>query len=216
MTFLEEYTRTVNKDAVSKSAFDYLITDLLQKKLVGNDKIRTLTGVDMERGSPTNFVPSMIYVMMYHNNKSDGIVQGKNFYDVVPLILCLSCDLKYVTGINFNFVPNEIRAKILDLISSDGIVDNIVNSDSNDFKINQKLGTRLMSGNVTELISYLKETTGVDISMCIRKYDRKNIINSRLIEYDMWMYIPFLNFNDAVRGVNLVNVQVDMIKSSNK
>ena len=36
-------------------------------------------------------------------------------------------------------------------------------------------------------------------------------MNVRLIEYDEWIYIPYLSFKDSIRGSNLANIQRDVI-----
>lgn len=214
--YLDDYNRNKHKASQSQLAFNYIITDLLQKNLTGDDKIRTLTGNNMENSSPSQFVPSMIYAMLYISPKEESKLNNKAFYDRVPIFLCLSCDFNFVTGLNFNFMPNDVRAKVLDLISGDNVVSDNIDAGTDQFRINEKLGKSLMAGNVTTIINILREQTGVDVSMCVRKYARRNVIKSRLIEYDMWEYIPYLNFKDAVRGINLAVVQTEITKTSNK
>lgn len=214
--YLDDYNKNKNKASKTQLAFNYIITDLLQKNLIGDEKIRTITGNNMESSSPSQFVPSMIYVMLYVSPKEESKIGNKVFYDRLPIFLCLSCDLNSITGLNFNFMPNEIRAKVLDLISVDNVIYNNIDSGAERFRINEKLGKSLMCGNVTTIINILKEQTGVDVSMCVRNYARRNVIKSRMIEYDMWQYIPYLNFKDAVRGINLSTIQMDVAKSANK
>jgi hypothetical protein len=42
-------------------------------------------------------------------------------------------------------------------------------------------------------------------------YDKSKIRNPRMIEFDVWKYIPCLVFKDAIRGANLVDIQREII-----
>ena len=73
---------------------------------------------------------------------------------------------------------------------------------------------RSYENGVSAFLSFMKAKTGVDLSKCVRTYNRSNIVNVRLIEYDEWGYIPYLSFKDSVRGANLANIQRDVIMGS--
>ena len=195
-----------------KLSFEYLVNDLLRDNLSGNDKQREVTGLNMEQDSPTNFVPSMFYIFAYFNGEKN-IMGDESFYDMVPLILCTSVDQKTITGINFNFVPNDVRAAFMDIItdSYSQFYDHDMFDDG--FRVNEKFGGKLIDQkNLTVILTLLKEKLGVDLNKCIRTYNRKRILKSRMIEMDMWKYIPFLSFKDAVRGINLAKVQLSLIQ----
>lgn len=195
-----------------KLSFEYLVNDLLRDNLSGNDKEREVTGLNMEQDSPTNFVPSMFYIFAYFNGEKN-IMGDESFYDMVPMILCTSVDQKTITGINFNFVPNDVRAAFMDIItdSYSQFYDHDMFDDG--FRVNEKFGGKLIDQkNLTVILTLLKEKLGVDLNKCIRTYNRKRILKSRMIEMDMWKYIPFLSFKDAVRGINLAKVQLSLIQ----
>lgn len=211
MTFLENYEKN-RGGKYEKLAFNYLVNDLLKDNLTGDNKQREITGLNMEQDSPTNFVPSMFYIFAYFNGEKN--VSGKDsFYDMVPMILCTDADTKTITGINFNFVPNDVRAAFLDIITDS--YSQFYNHDMFDdgFRVNEKLGGKLIDQkNLSVVLSLLKEKLGVDLNQCIRTYNRKRVLKSRMIEMDMWQYIPFLSFKDAVRGINLAKVQLSLIQ----
>jgi hypothetical protein len=124
---------------------------------------------------------------------------------------------KFVTGLNFNFLPNDVRARIMDLIveSNQKFYQEIETSNINSIKVNNPLGSILISDKgVSSFLLFVKSKTGLDVSKCVRTYDRKNIMNVRLIEYDEWHYIPYLSFKDSIRGSSLANVQRDIIIGS--
>ena len=212
MKFLELYNN--NKGTQYEHlAFNYLVNDLLKDNLQGNDKIREITGVNMEKDAPTSFIPSMFYIFAYFNPEKDKV--GKvQFYDMVPMIFCTHATSTTVTGLNFNYVPNDIRAAFLDIVTES--YSNFYNKEiySDGFKVNEQLGGRIVDPNtLSKILTMLKSKLGVDLNAVVRTYKRKNMLKSRMIEMDMWQYIPFLSFKDAVRGINLAQVQLSLINS---
>ena len=199
---------------MEKEAFDFLITDLLSRNLRGVDKQRTLTSHNMEDALKNQLVPSMFYLLMYAKSDKPDVIGKNEFYDVCPLIMCLNVDDKFVTGLNFNFMPNDVRARIIDLIveSNQKFYQEMESNNINSIKTNNPLGSMLISDKgVSSFLLFVKSKTGLDVSICLRTYDRKNIVNVRLIEYDEWNYIPYLSFKDSIRGSNLANIQRDVI-----
>ena len=215
--YLETYMKS-NKSQMEKEAFDFLVTDLLSKNLRGNDKQRTLTAHNMEDMLKNQFVPSMFYLIMYAKSDRQESIGNNEFYDVCPLIFCTGSNGKYITGINFNFIPNDIRARVMDIVtdSQQKFYDKIETMNVTDVRVNTPLGSLLISENgASAFISFIKAKIGVDLSNCLRTYNISNIANVRLIEYDEWKYIPYLSFKDSVRGANLANIQRDVILKSN-
>jgi hypothetical protein len=214
--YLETYLNS-DRDQMEKEAFNFLITDLLSRNLRGADKQRTLTAHNMEDMLKNQLVPSMFYLLMYAKSDKPEVIGKNEFYDVCPLIMCLNVNDKFVTGLNFNFLPNDVRARILDLIveSNQKFYQEIETSNINSIKVNNPLGSILISDKgVSSFLLFVKSKTGLDVSKCVRTYDRKNIMNVRLIEYDEWHYIPYLSFKDSIRGSSLANVQRDIIIGS--
>ena len=211
--YLEEYNSS-DKEQMEREAFDFLITDLLVKNLRCNEKQRTITAHNMEESLKTSFVPSLFYLIMYAKADKPEIIGINEFYDVCPLIMCLGVNDRFITGLNFNFIPNDIRARIMDIIveSNEKFYNNVNTINVDDIKINNPLGSMLVSNNgISSFLMFIKSKTGVDVSKCIRTYDRKNIANVRLIEYDEWFYIPHLSFKDSIRGANLASIQRDVV-----
>ena len=192
-----------DRGQMEKEAFDFLITDLLSRNLRGVDKQRTLTAHNMEDMLKNQLVPSMFYLLMYAKSDKPEVIGKNEFYDVCPLILCLNANDKFVTGLNFNFIPNDVRARIMDLIveSNQKFYQEMEASNINSIKTNNPLGSMLISDKgVSSFLLFVKSKTGLDVSKCVRTYDRKNIMNVRLIEYDEWHYIPYLSFKESIRG----------------
>ena len=215
MTFLEQYQKG-DRSYYEKEAFDVLVTDLMSRNLTGQRKSRELTALNMEQDMVSNFVPTMFYIFMYVSNSPEKL-KDTEFYDLCPMILCTGVDQKYVMGINFNFIPNNIRAVILDIITGDykDFYETMTTTVPNGAVVNNMLGSILTSKDgLKNIMIYIKMRTGVDLSSCIRRYDRSMIVKPRMIEYDQWHYIPFLSFKDSVRGASLAAVQAAVIEKN--
>lgn len=213
------YYDLYNKGERSKlenEAFTLLVTDLITKNATGDSKQRSIVSHNMEQFAQTNFLPTMFYIFMYARPAKEKI-GSIEFYDACPLLLCTSVDEKTVTGINFNYIPNDIRARFLDVLTGcyKDFYENVENNDSDGLELNNSLGkTITYEGGINGLFAYMKEKAKIDLSLCLRKYDRRFIIKTRMLEYDQWMYIPFLTFKDSVRGASLAKVQADAITRS--
>ena len=138
---------------------------------------------------------------------------SKMFKDAVPVILCFTATTKTVTGLNFNLIPNDVRASILDLIVK--LTKAPIYDDSGKFKLNEPMAKLFTAqGGVAAFIKAVENETGLNVSSAVRTYNIDNIKKLRLIEYDMWKYIPALSFKDAIRGAGLADLQADMIKAN--
>lgn len=212
---MNEFLNLYKKGGASyeRLAFDYLIGDLLIKDRRGSEKARELTALDMESKAPIDFVPGMIYTFLYITGDRMEDMNGKKFKDNVPVILCFAGNSNSVSGLNFNLIPNDARASILDIVVK--LTKTPMFKDSGEFQVNETIAKlfSLQSG-VTSFLKYVSQETGLNVSGAVRKYNVPNIKKLRMIEYDMWKYIPFLNFKDAIRGAGLADLQADMIKDN--
>lgn len=198
---------TVNKSSYEEIAFKIFVDDLLRYKKTGTEKSNTITAMDMESQVPVKFIPSMFYTFMYASPNID-LANGKTFIDAVPLILCVSNTGETVSGVNFNMLPNNVRAVIIDIIRD--AFSEFYNNLTGDYRINEKFAQYLISS-PDSFVKLIKDTTGYNITSAFRQYNLKYAKNIRLIEYDQWDYIPFLVFKDAIRGSNLAAIQKAML-----
>lgn len=194
-------------------AFDYLVGDLLIKELRGSEKSRELTALNMEENMPMNFTPAMIYTFLYITGDKAEEINNLKFKDNVPVIFVFNSNSNTVCGLNFNLIPNNERAAILDIIVE--LTKAPLFDKTGEFKANESL-TKLfnLKNGVNSFLQYVSQKTGLNVSSAVRTYNVKNIKKMRLIEYDMWQYIPFLSFKDAIRGAGLADLQANMIKSN--
>lgn len=200
-----------SKDLATKVLVDYT----LGTPKYGADKSVELTAMDFEKDFITDFLPSMIYTFMYEKKDVEAI--GKTtFIDRVPLLLCCTNKNGYLTGINFNFIPNDVRAAFLDEIYFaykdfyQNTLSDAVTSGTSTF--NSELASFLIDDETRKAFFKLMDAKlSFPISSAYRMYDKSKIRNPRMIEFDVWKYIPCLVFKDAIRGANLVDIQREII-----
>lgn len=196
-------------------AFDYLVTNTLGSPKFGQDKLVELPGMDFESTFNKHMLPSMIYTFKYETKSKETIGKAK-FIDYVPVMLCVTNEDKFVTGINFNFLPNNVRAEFLDIIYNaykDFYVNKLSDAvEKNNAILNEEFANFLIKEDTRQsLFKLLESKLKYPILSAYRKYDKSKIKNQRLIEFDMWKYIPSLVFVDAVRGAGLVEIQQEII-----
>lgn len=210
--FLDFY-KSASKSAYEKIAFNTFVNDLLRDKKTGSAKSRTVTALDMESKTPIRFIPSLFYTFLYITPKMQSLDKKDGFIDAVPLIFCTSNLGNKVAGINFNMIPTDVRAAVIDTIVNTD--EEFYKSASGEYQINEKLAKVLIS-KPSIFLSVIQDTTGYDISSAFRQYNTEYIQNVRMIEYDQWEYIPFLVFKDDIRGINLASMQKEMAVNNHR
>lgn len=215
--FLEFYQKA-NKAECEAIADEYFIGTMLVREKRGDAKSFEVTAMNMEDTLiKKGIIPSMIYTFLY-NPKMPEKVGNLAFIDYIPLILCTSFDMNgYISGINFNFIPNKSRAAILQLMYDS--CKQFYSNEIYDDKVSINKGMFNVLSHDDSLNGFLKMASsycGVNVSGALRKYKFENISKVRMIEYDMWKYIPFFTAADSVRGANILNVQKAIISKSDK
>lgn len=205
-------------------AEEYLLKDTLSKNLTRDKKIKELDGMDMESKLSGKIMPSMIYTFIYDTKQDMQLEDNIIFGDKMPIVLC--CDIKpmekmlngklvkslQIIGINLNFLKNDDRAVFLDKIYSafSTFYKNIYKDVyKNEASINQQLSTILNNKNFVNLVYTL---TKVDISKCVRAYNVSFAKNIRLIEYNLWKYIPLYDAKRTVTNISIKGIQEIMSK----
>lgn len=212
---LDFYLKNKGDKKIYELAEKYLVKDLLDNNLTGANKIFEIDGIDIESNISGKIIPSMIYTFIYDYKKDfDGLSFGDNF----PIILCLGLDVINRNGIknvnikaiNLNLMPNEERIKFIDLL---------VNLDK-DFFENGFLDNNIISKklfNILNDINSIKNISnilGFDISKYIRLYKVHQCKNIRLIEYNLWKYIPFYSHKISVNGLNFKQLIKTILKNT--
>lgn len=207
MTYTEYYSRYAADSEKRSAAYTYLVDYALSRKRRGRDKLETEFDLDMESSQPAVFIPGMIYTFMYAR-PDEQVISDVRFTDVVPLVMVTGRpDPAHIEGLNFNLLLPEFRAAVLDIINETNpdFYDNVENDG---FAMNdvlyQTLADPVRRGMFMKSVNY---RLSADITSACRRYRVANCSEIRLVEYDMWKYIPFLSYGKSVRGAALSAVQ---------
>lgn len=216
--FVDFYMNNKGNADVLADARRILVTETLGSPLVGDAKLYDLESSDMESKISDPFVSSLFYTFTY--TTPVDIIAGVKAVDYIPIMLCFKKYGKYVEGLNFNLLPNDMRAVMLDAI--DNAFDNYYTetglrlAQMGDIAVNENFANLLVSDTgKMDFMKYFEKKLGVPITKAYRKYNITHIENPRLIEYVNYKYIPLLYFDDAVRGVSIAKLQ-DKVISKDK
>ena len=213
--FIEFYKKNKDNKAMQDYARKKLLDNLLATPKYKEDKMIDLGDTDMESIVPVQFTPSLFYTFRYESD-SDS-VYGLEFKDLIPLVLVAKKSASKIEGINFNLLPMDVRAVILNTINKsyggyytgEGLND----AQSGKLAINNNFAALLLdTKSRMAFLNYLEEKMGVPITAAYRSYSIKHIKFPRMIEYCDYKYIPLLCFEDSVRGEKLDKIQQEVIK----
>lgn len=211
-----ELFKSSDMSSASAVAMEYLVRDTLELNLHGDAKKKELSALDFESKLGGKMIPSLIYTFLY-DGVMEEIVAGQKFKDAVPIVLCMFNEDGLMAGLNFNMIPNNIRAYVLDTIynSWKPFYDKLLfgNARESSDCVNTDFANILMDPeNRTRFLKMMDDITGVKVSNAYRVYRIDKMQNIRMIEVDMWKHIPFLVFKDAIRGASLSAIQASVIK----
>jgi hypothetical protein len=217
---LDFYNDNNGNSLVVKNANEYLINDLLSLNLSGEDKIKDIDGMDMESDLSGQIIPGMIYTFIYKSSKRIEDDADINFGDKFPMLLCtnikiLNKDINgkkstqlNIQGINLNFLDDKQRLILLEFIVrcyQKFYEDDVFNSvEKNSSIINSDFGNKLSDPNFLKM---LLEKTSINLSHCFRSYNIVNCKNIRLIEYNLWKYIPFCSAKRIINNLSIEQIE---------
>jgi hypothetical protein len=216
--FSDFYKQNSSNEDMIYRGYKTIVSNNLQTKLTGVNKMMNIDSMNMEESlMSAGFIPSMFYIFQYTPVEVTTI-NDIDFFDYVPLMLCTSNKDNVICGVNFNILPQDVRAFLLDVIydSNPSFYGEQLRSAlrSNKPIINTELGNVLI--NKESFVSFanlIKVKSGVDITPAFRSYEIKNIKYARMIEYSDWKYIPLFNFNSSIRDAELKYVQESFYSS---
>lgn len=221
---LSFYEHNKENSNISNLATEYLLRDTLSKNLMGVNKIKDVDGMDMESNINGKIIPGMIYTFQYKPiDVNNDVIESLNLGDNFPIVLC--CNVKLfnkningksvkslcIQGINLNMITKKNRLILLDLIHRSYLdfYENDVykHAYNNTVAINDEFAFLLNNSNVLKVFLELSNT---NLNSCFRTYDVTRCKNIRLIEYNLWKYIPFYNPKRYI--LNLSKEQIEQIK----
>lgn len=207
----EEYDFLKNVNNIKDIAHYELYQKYIEQNLRGEKKLTEIESTDQESiiisrngGYP---IPGMIYTFLY--GEPDQImlrVGQKDFIDVVPLVFCMNNQPGSFRGINMNMLPSEIRLRFLD--SFYDVFDDFFKREAETLAQNNKLALNkrfieyVKSGKGQNMLQLFNQRHSANFNYGYRSYKIEKVKRLRMIEYNEWLYIPFLEPKEAFRGMN--------------
>lgn len=148
-------------------------------------------------------MPGKIFTYQYDPLYKDELA----FYDRRPIIMCIKnyyCERtkhELTVGINFNFLPKEIRTFVLELIWKS--FDKIMEDDYAERQSGGGVGRQKLLFNdqfdFYGLLGYLLSTVGrTEWKFAIRQYIFQRMDNVKWVDYLDWGWIPMLKSRDLI------------------
>lgn len=223
------YLKLIKDDFIvkeyTKLAYKTIVSDLIVLNKQGISR-----AIDLEYWTDEadfarydTFIPGNFYIFLYEGEK---VQQGNlEYHDKVPVMLTLGVanepktNRQYVYGLNFNLLPALTRALLLQEIND---MDKVF-FENDIYKMHSK-GQHPFSKNVLKalgkdggysFVNAMAQKYKIDKnSFAFRRYYISRIKKYRLIDVWQWKYIPFLQFEEGVRGAELKKIQTQNAKMS--
>lgn len=207
MFFTKNYDK-YNTSEMKDKAMQYLFIDKIQNPLRGKYMAKELEFKDNEtdlirRTDGRQMVSGSCFTFMYNNRNVLEIDGRDKFYmDVVPLVFVLDPFFRneYSMCVNFNTLHPKQRCFVLDLMISldPHFYENFYSSED---PVSWKaIGNMVV--NIDRIIEILH-----DYKIPMNVYKNKYIKTIRYIEPYNLIYIPYLDFEDSLRGIKLKEIQ---------
>lgn len=219
---MDEFLHLTKKASLDRQLMAEKAYDIIISNLFINDSKETPLGEfnAFESSMTKTFVPGNIYIFGY---KADTKIQVSlddihtfEFYDKMPLILCTSNQKNYISGINLNMCPCNVKTCILNEIWNLDPAFYSSPTKTSEFSENT-LRFFANPANVKKFKEYVISKYKLEESFLIfRNYAIEKIERPKYIEQWVWKYIPFLTYKASIREATLKLIQSNIIGKSKK
>lgn len=205
-------------DNIEKVAYDRIYTNYLKLNLKGDKKLVDIDSTDQESeinkrnmGLP---LPGMIYTFWHVSEKNlsfiENILSKKEFefHDLSPILFCTSVNPLSGTfkGLNLTLLPLGERLKFLQGYYEmyENFFDKVeIDINDNKIAINKKFIGSVLAGRGPMIIDVLSKRYSAFFKFGYRTYKFTNVKQLRMLEFEEWNYIPFVDARNAVKYITL-------------
>jgi hypothetical protein len=206
-------------DNIEDVAYERLFENYLRYNLKGAKKLIDIESTDQETiaNKIAPAIPGMVYTFINLNDKNldqlRNIKTGKilEFHDFTPIVFCTSYNpvFKMIKGLNLNMLPNSERLKFFEAFYQyyKSFFERI--EEKTEYQkeaLNKKYILASMVGQNPMLIHKFNSMYSAKFNFAYRSYKLTNIHNYRMIEYEEWPLICFLNANTSFKNTNLQKI----------
>lgn len=212
-------------DASEDKAYEKIINNLYIKNLWGKEKAMGLDEYDSEKYTKYTLIPGHIYMFTYKASEPTVYDNGDihfEYFDSLPILLCMSYTDKIVSGINLNFCNYALRTLILnDVYNLDTEFfehEASVQAHREQMPLSKNITRFFMNKeNRTKFLNRLTQKYHIEnYSLIYRSYNTSNIKSLRFIEPWQWQYIPFIKYKQNIKTNILQLIQhitkIDKVK----
>lgn len=193
-------------------AFTKVIDNLFIKNLWGKWKAMGLDEYDSETNTKQTLIPGHIYAFKYNADKPTTYDNGQikfQYFDRLPIILCLGYKNGIIMGINLNLCNYALRTLILnDIHNMDPEFFRHTASDQahkGQIPISNTIQKYfLLQDNIDKFLERIKTKYNLkNTGFIFRTYNPSKIQSIRFIEPWQWKYIPFIDYKQNVKNQTL-------------
>ena len=207
MFFTKNYDK-YNTPSMKDKAKQYLFTDKIEYPLYGKQMAKEIEFKDSEinlnlRTNGRQMVSGSCFTFIYNNRNVLEIDGEDKFYiDVVPLVFVIDPFFRreYSMCVNFNTLHPKQRCFVLDLmVSLDPYFYKEYYESSDPISWESIVNIKINMDRIIEILH--------DYKIPMNVYKNKYIKTIRYIEPHNLIYIPYLDFEDSLRGIKLKEIQ---------
>jgi hypothetical protein len=207
----DEYNFLKNINNIKDIAYYELFEKYMVENKKGDAKLTEIESTDQESliitkngGYP---IPGMIYTFMYGEPDQIALnVGAKNFIDAIPLTFCMNIERGSFKGLNMNMLPSSVRLDFFDsfyeTFKDFFAREAEVLAQNRKIALNKRFIEFMKSGGGQEMLKLFNRRSGENFNFAYRSYKIEKVKQLRMIEYNEWLYIPFLEPKEAFRMIN--------------
>lgn len=212
-------------------AYNRIFENYLQLNLKGPKKLIDVESTDQESvlekfGGGMPFA-GMVYVFLHLNETNLAEIEnaktGKiiTFHDFTPVLFCTSFNpiTGLVKGLNLMILPPKERVKFFQAYwtTYKEFFNRIEEkTEYNEEALNKKYRLASLAGKNPELFKAFNSSQNAYFEYAYRSYNLRNLSRFRMIEYEEWRYIPFLDARQAFKNANLQEIYRTYLMNKNK
>ena len=219
---MNEFLNITKKSAIDRRTMEEKAYDIIISSLYINDTKEAPLGEynSVGRTMTTTYIPGNIYIFGYTADTKLQVavdnIHTFEFYDKMPLILCTGYNKKYVSGINLNMCPCNVKTQVLNEIWNLDPDFYLNPNEENKFSVNTSKFF-LDPKNPEKFKNYIITKYHIEDSFLIfRNYITEKIDKPKFVEYWAWKYIPFLTYKASIREATLKLIQANVLGKSKK
>lgn len=215
------YEQMKRIDNIKDYAYERLFENYLKYDLKESKKLIEIDSTDQEsliKEQITKLpVPGMIYTLLHLNEQALAMIKNEKtgtefqYHDITPILFCTyyHSTNRTIGGINMNLLPPQERLKffIAYYDKYKQFFEDVERlTENKKIAINKEYVNLVLSGRGQVMIKAFNKIQRSLFDYGYRSYKIENIRKLRMIEFEEWRYIVFLNPKQSFKKINLEQI----------